>query len=51
MAASVQAVGRLVSRDDVRARCRAAAEKWFDVEDGAGRYAGLYAALAGGGAR
>jgi glycosyltransferase involved in cell wall biosynthesis len=51
MAASIPAVGRLVGRDDVRARCRAAAEKWFDVEDGAGRYADLYAALAGGGAR
>ena len=51
MAASLPDVARVVRAGDTRARCRAAAAKWFDLDEGASRYASLYAALVAGAAR
>jgi glycosyltransferase involved in cell wall biosynthesis len=48
MRASSGDVRRFLETPDTRARCRAAAVKWFDVEAGTARYGNLYAALGGG---
>jgi glycosyltransferase involved in cell wall biosynthesis len=44
-AASLPAVGALFDDPDLRHRCRATAERWFDLEAGVERYARLYARL------
>jgi glycosyltransferase involved in cell wall biosynthesis len=51
MRQSLGDVRRLIGAPATRARCRAAAEKWFNLEDGVNRYDSLYSALAAPGAR
>lgn len=43
--ASVPAIEALLDDPGLAARCRATAERWFDLESGAARYAELYARL------
>lgn len=45
LSASLPAVAALLDDPDVRHRCRATAERWFDLDAGVERYARLYARL------
>lgn len=45
LAGSVRAVAALLDDPAVRARCRATAERWFDLDAGVERYARVYARL------
>jgi glycosyltransferase involved in cell wall biosynthesis len=44
---SLPAVAALLADSDIPARCRATAERWFDLDIGVDRYARLYARLQG----
>jgi glycosyltransferase involved in cell wall biosynthesis len=45
VAGSIPTLGALLDDPDIRQRCRATAERWFDLETGVERYAALYARL------
>jgi glycosyltransferase involved in cell wall biosynthesis len=45
LSASLRAVAALLDDREVRARCRATAERWFDLDAGVERYARIYARL------